>query len=75
MSVSEFWLTFVSDVVGEGFFSRADIALARTCADLMAVVEDDPDSFSLSTLSEIKSGTLAPTRHSCLIRSILANVV
>jgi hypothetical protein len=41
----------------------------------MAVVEDDPDSFSLSTLSEIKSGTLASTRHSALICSILAIVV
>jgi hypothetical protein len=63
------------NVVGEHFFSRADISLARACADLSTAVEDNPDRVSPSTLSEPKAGAFPWTRHSSLIRSILAKVV
>jgi hypothetical protein len=75
MSVAEFRLAFASDVIGEHPFSRADIALARACANLVSVVEDDPDGVSSSMLPEIESGTLTSTRHSALMRSMLAKVV
>jgi hypothetical protein len=45
MPVPEMRPTLSADVVGEQLFSRADIALARACADFTTVVEDDPYSF------------------------------
>jgi hypothetical protein len=75
LTIPETWAALSPDVVGERFISRVDISLARACADLSTVVENDPDCVSPSALSKIESRAFASTRHSPLICSMLFNVV
>jgi len=53
VTLSELWSVFMADVLCEGFFSCIAIALARSCADLAAMIEDDPDRCALAPVSKV----------------------
>src|SRR5215472_11959477 len=73
-------LIFCRDVFGELAFCCRNLARSAACGDMLVAIEDDPacppDVVAVAPgRPEPESDAFLTTRHSCLIRSMLASVV